>query len=93
MASGSMAIGLIRFLYLLRRGRKFKLVDIVLEPLLAILGGMLVWAVNEAADTPDILQAVLTSLGAWGGPRTVHFFEQKYFGGSRDTDRMPLNKE
>ena len=47
---------------------------------------MLVWALTEYTSTPDVLQAALTSLGAWGGPRTVHTLEMKYFGGTRNGD-------
>lgn len=83
---GSAFLGFVRFLYLLRRGRRFKWFDLVLEPCLAIIGGVLMWAVNEATKTPDIMQAVLTSLGAWGGPRTIHWMERKYLGGSRASD-------
>ncbi len=79
-------LGMVRFLYLLRRGRKFKWFDLILEPCLAIIGGLLMWAVNEATKTPDLVQAVMTSLGAWGGPRTIHYLELKYMGGTRTDD-------
>lgn len=87
-------LGFVRFLYLLRRGRKFKWFDVILEPCLAVIGGMLMWALNEAASTPDLLQAMMTSLGAWGGPRTIHYLELRYLGGTRSEDiNDPPTKE
>jgi hypothetical protein len=88
-AGGALFVGLIRFLYLLQRGRKFKWFDLILEPCLAIFGGMLVWALGEVANTPDLMQMVLSQIGAWGGPRTIHLLEVKYMGGSRRSDREP----
>jgi hypothetical protein len=82
----SAGIGAIRLLYLIRRGRSFRWIDAVLEPALAIFGGALTWGATELTNAPDVLQMVLTSLGAWGGPRTVHRLEVKYFGGSRFGD-------
>lgn len=79
--AGSATIGAIRLLYLLRKGKKrFHWFDLVLEPCLAVFGGMLLWALTEVTDTPDVIQAVFTSLGAWGGPRTIHWAEMRYFG-------------
>lgn len=85
-AGGAMFVGLVRFLFLLRRGRRFKWFDLVLEPCLAIMGGMMTWAICEATKTPDLLQVVMSQLGAWGGPRTIHVLELKYMGGSRAGD-------
>ena len=82
----SLGVGMLRLLTLIRDKRRVRWVEIVLEPCLAVFAGMLVWAVTEYTDTPDVLQAALTSLGAWGGPRTVHLLEMKYFGGSRNGD-------
>lgn len=79
----SLGVGMIRLLTLIRDKRKVRWVEIVLEPSLAVFAGMLIWAVTEYTSTPDVLQAALTSLGAWGGPRTIHMLEVKYFGGSR----------
>lgn len=90
---GSAFLGFVRFLYLLRQGRAFKWFDIILEPCLAVIGGTLMWGVNEATKTPDLMQAVLVSLGAWGGPRTIHYFERKYMGGSRRDDKPTVPGE
>lgn len=82
----SASVGFIHALYLIRRGRKFKWIDVAVEPLLAVMGGMIMWALAEVTNTPDLVQAVLTSLGAWGGPKTIHAMEVKYMGGSRKGD-------
>lgn len=82
----SLGVGAIRLLTLLRDKRKVRWVEATLEPCLAVFAGMLIWALTEYTSTPDVLQAALTSLGAWGGPRTVHTLEMKYFGGSRNGD-------
>ena len=91
VASCSAFIGVLRLLYLIRRGRKFVWFDVILEPCLALLGGMLAWGVMEVTDSPDVMQAVLTSLGAWGGPRTIHYFEKKYMGEIPPTAPAPLD--
>lgn len=78
VVAASASMGFVRFLYLLRQGRRFVWFDVLLEPCLAVVGGMLMWGVNEATGTPDIMQAVLTCLGAWGGPRTIHWMEKKH---------------
>lgn len=82
----SASVGVIHMLYLIRQGRKFRWIDVMLEPSLALIGGMLMWAVAEVSPIPDLLQAAMTSLGAWGGPKTIHMMELKYFGGSRKSD-------
>lgn len=91
VASCSAAIGILRLLYLLRRGRQFSWFDVVLEPCLAVFGGMLAWGVLEVTSSPDVLQVVITSLGAWGGPRTIHYFEKRYMGGVQPTAPAPLD--
>lgn len=82
----SLGIGMIKLLMLIRRGRRVKWADYLLEPSLAVFGGMLAWALSEVATAPDVLQAAMTSLGAWAGPRFIHKMEVKYFGGSRQRD-------
>lgn len=77
---------MIRLLQLLRQKRKIRCVDVLLEPSLAVFAGLCIWALAEYTKAPDLLQSVLTSLGAWGGPRTLHQLERKYFGGSRFGD-------
>jgi hypothetical protein len=84
----SASVGVVRALYLVRRGRKFKWIDIMLEPAMAVIGGMSMWAIAEVSPAPDLIQAVLTSLGAWGGPKTIHWLELRYFGGTRKSDTM-----
>lgn len=72
-------IGVVRMLYMIRKGRKFMWFDLMLEPCLAVMGGMMVWGLTEVTSAPDVVQGVLTSLGAWGGPRTIQWLETKYF--------------
>lgn len=93
--AASAGIGFMRMLYLIRKGRnKFVWFDLVLEPCLAVFAGMLVWGGAELAGLPGILKSILASLGSWGGPKTIHWAERKYLGGSRETDKatspMPL---
>lgn len=78
-------VGMIRFLMLLRKGRKLRWFDFLLEPCLAIFAGMLVWGLSEMVHTPDLMQLVLSNLGAWGGPKTIQALEVKYLG--------PMSKE
>lgn len=84
----SAGIGFTRMLYLLRKGRRtFVWFDLVLEPCLAVFAGMLVWSLAEVVGAPGIMKSILASLGSWGGPKTIHWAERKYLGGSRETDR------
>ena len=92
-AAISLGVGVVRLLMVVRDARRqIRVVDVVLEPLMAVFGGMALWALAEHADTPDLVQAVMTSLGAWGGPQTVRKLEYKLLGGTRfgDTDK-PLS--
>jgi hypothetical protein len=72
--------GIVRALYLIRRGRRFVWFDFILEPSLAVIGGLLVWALLEVTNSPDVLQLAMSWLGAWGGPRTINALERKYIG-------------
>lgn len=74
-------IGLTRLLFLIRKGRKFIWVDLILEPLLAVIAGMLMWGLATLAGLPGIMVTVLASLGSWGGPKTITMLEAKYLGG------------
>jgi hypothetical protein len=89
----SATVGVIRLLHAIRRGRRFKWFDAVLDPGMSVLGGMVVWALLEIGPTPDVIQAAFTSLGAWGGSRTLHWLEVKYLGGSRGTDFGTLEND
>lgn len=71
---------MIRFLMLIRAGRKVRWVDALLEPSFAVFAGMCMWAIGEVSHAPDVIQAVMTSIGAWGGPRTLARLENKYLG-------------
>ena len=86
---------MIKLMQYIREKRKIRIVDILLEPSLAVFGGMSLWALAEYGGTPDLVQAVATSIGAWGGSKTIHRLDRKYFGGSRitDTDNAPLGKD
>lgn len=89
----SAGVGFLRMLYLLRKGRRrFVWFDLVLEPCLAVFAGMLVWGGAELAGLPGIMKSILVSLGSWGGPRTIHWAERKYLGGSREGDTKGLDE-
>jgi hypothetical protein len=93
----SLGVGVIRLLVFIRKSKgAFKFVDVMLEPLLAMFAGMLMWSIMEYLATPDILQAAMTSVGAYGGTKTIHWAERRYLGGSRigdpPSDKMPLDK-
>ena len=77
---------MIRLLTLLRDKRNIRWVDVILEPAVAVFAGMCAWALAEVTNTPDVLQAVMTSIGAWSGPRFIHKLEVRYFGGTRRHD-------
>lgn len=85
--SGSLFMGVTRFLYLLRRGRKFKWFDLIAEPCFAVTAGMLVWLLCEATGVPDLIQLLMSQLGAWGGPKTIQVLELRYF--SENFDKRP----
>lgn len=93
LCAASAGVGMIRFLRLLRAGKQVRVIDAVYEPMIAVFAGMVVWAIFEVTGIPDVFQAALTSLGAWGGPRTIHKLERKYFGGTRSTDFADLDEE
>lgn len=82
----SASIGFVRFLYLLRRGRRFVWFDAILEPCMAVIAGMLVWGLAEITNMPGIMKTVLASLASWGGPKTIHMLELKYLGGRKKGD-------
>lgn len=83
----SFTIGVLKFLHTVQRGRSFRWFNAFFDPVMAVMGGMLVWALMEITPIPDMAQAALTSLGAWGGLRTVHWLEMRYLGGSRAADQ------
>jgi hypothetical protein len=83
-ASG--AIGIVKVLVLIRKAKRVRIIDILLEPALAIFAGMLAWMATEYTNVPDLLQGVFTSLAAWGGPAFINRMERKYFGTSTDGD-------
>lgn len=85
----SAGVGMIRVLMLIRAGRNVAWVDVILEPSIAIFAGMCAWALTEVANSPDVLQAVMTSIGAWSGPRLIRQLEKRYFGGTRAGDTGP----
>lgn len=82
-------LGLVRLMYAVRRGRAFRWLDVLLEPSLAVVAGMLIWALTEYTAVPDLMQTVLTSLGAWGGPKTIQYLETKYLGALPGTETKP----
>ena len=77
-ASMALIVGLVRIGHLINKGRKWSWFDVVIEPAVSVVGGMMVWAICEYLGTPDIMQGVMTSLGSWGGPRTIAYLDQKY---------------
>ena len=77
------SLGLVRFVYLIRKGRRFTWFDMFLEPCLAVFAGLLVWGITEVSNMPDILQQVFAALGSWGAPKTIAFLETKYFGNKK----------
>ena len=87
----SLGVGMLRFLMKVRRARKIRWIDAIIEPGIAVLAGLMMWGLAEVTQVPDVLQAVLTSLGAWGGNRTLHRMERKYLGGSRASDFTDLD--
>lgn len=86
--SASAAVGLIRLLHYVRKGRTLKFVDVLFEPLVAVFAGLCAWGLTEVTNVPDVLQAVMTSVGAWAGPRLINNLEKKYFGTSEDEERQ-----
>lgn len=83
----SFGVGMLRLLVFIREKRRVKWVDVMIEPGLAVFAGCLVWLLAEHMRAPELIQTALVSLGAWGGPRTIHMLELKYFGGRRADER------
>lgn len=84
---------MIRLLIFIRDHRRVHWVNMILEPSMAVFGGMVFWAMAEHWQWPDLIQAVGTSIGAWGGPRTIHWAERRFLGGSRRFDSSEKEKE
>lgn len=87
----SAAIGLIRLGYLIQRGRQFRAFDMLVDPAMAVLGGMIAWAIAEYANTPDLVQAVGTSLASWAGPRFLNVMEVRYLSALRTGNTVPAD--
>lgn len=75
-ASG--AVGAIRLGYLITRGRRWTWFDAIVEPSLAVVAGVLAWALTEYQAMPDLVQSVCTSIAAWAGPRFMAALEANY---------------
>ncbi len=86
IAMVSMTVGAVKLLQAVRRGRKFRYIDVFLEPGMACISGMVIWALTETQPIPDVLQASMVSVAAWAGPRMMHRMEVHFFGGSRSED-------
>jgi len=96
VAAMSFSVGAVRLGHLIHRGRKWTWFDVVIEPSVSVVAGMMVWGLCEYSNTPDLLQGVLTSLGSWGGPRTIAYLDAKYLkslgtGTDRVTRPAPLD--
>jgi hypothetical protein len=76
--AASAAIGAMRLGYLVRKGREFKAIDLILDPSLAVFGGMLAWMTAALAGSPEIARGIATSLGAWAGQRLIVVMEKRY---------------
>lgn len=96
-AAMALTVGLVRIGHLINSGRKWTWFDVLIEPAISVVAGMMVWGVCEYAGTPDIMQGVMTSLGSWGGPRTIAYLDAKYLrsigGSDRTTRPAPLEGE
>lgn len=76
--AASAAVGAIRLGYLIKLGRRWTWFDVVVEPSLAVMAGVLAWALTEYQSIPDLPQSVCTSIAAWAGPRFMAALEANY---------------
>lgn len=83
----SFAVGVIRLAIAVRKARQVRIVDIIIEPGLAVIGGMTVWFLVEDTNASDSMQAALTSLGAFGGGKTLAMLERRYL--KTESDSLP----
>lgn len=86
-------IGFVRLLYLIRQGRRrWRLVDIVVEPSIAVIAGVSAWYLSMYQGAPPLLQPVIVSVAAWAGPRFLATLEAKYLN-RLGVEPTPLDKE
>lgn len=85
----SFVIGITRVLQMIRKGRQVRWFDWIIEIVVVLLAGGGTWALFEVTATPDILQLVASWIGAWGGPRTLHWLEYRMLGGMRTGETKP----
>jgi len=72
-------VGFVRLLYLIRQGRRrWRLVDIIVEPSIAVIAGVSAWYLAMYQGAPPLLQPVIVSMAAWAGPRFMATLEAKY---------------
>lgn len=83
----SLAVGVVKLAILIRKSRQFRVIDLIVEPGLALIGGMTVWFLVEDTAVSDSLQAALTSLGAFGGGKTLAMLERRYL--KTESDSLP----
>lgn len=79
MAGVSFSVGVLKLATLIRDKRRVRWIDILIEPSFAVFAGLLSWAISKHLHTPHLIELVIVSLAAWGGPKTINALEKKYF--------------
>lgn len=68
VVASSAAVGMIRLGYLIQRGRAFRIIDLLVDPSMAVLAGVIAWSLADYSQATHQIQLVGSFLASWAGP-------------------------